>query len=90
MRLAWYWPIYGQDDEVAFTYSRSRGHRHLLETLGEFQGTVLSDGHSAYRRYAEGVPGFGLIRGVSLSKRRIPRARRGGRGARAHRGALSR
>ena len=47
MRLAWYWPIYGQDDEVAFTYSRSRGHRHLLETLGEFQGTVLSDGHSA-------------------------------------------
>ena len=32
----------------------------------------------------------GLIRGVSLSKRRIPRARRGGRGARAHRGAPSR
>ena len=33
--------------------SRSRGHQHLLETLGEFQGTVLSDGHrcvSALRR----------------------------------------
>ena len=58
MRLAWYWPICGQDDEVAFTYSRSRGHQHLLETLGEFQGTVLSDGHSAYRRYAESVPGI--------------------------------
>ena len=58
MRLAWYWPIYGQDDEVVFTYSRSRGHKHLVGTLGEFQGTILSDGHSAYRRYAESVPGI--------------------------------
>ena len=58
MRLAWYWPIYGQHDEVVFTYSRSRGHKHLLATLGEFQGTILSDGHSAYRRYAQTVPGI--------------------------------
>ena len=58
MRLAWYWPIYGQDDEVVFTFSRSRGHRHLVDTLGEFEGTILSDGHSAYRRYAKGVPGL--------------------------------
>ena len=32
MRLAWYWPIYGENDEVVFTYSRSRGHQHLLQT----------------------------------------------------------
>jgi transposase len=56
MRLAWYWPIYGQDDEVAFTFSRSRGHRHLVDTLGVYEGTILSDGHSAYRRYAKGIP----------------------------------
>ena len=24
MRLAWYWPIYGQSDEVCFSYSRTR------------------------------------------------------------------
>ena len=58
MRLAWYWPIYGENDEVVFTYSRSRGHRHLLETLGDFTGTILSDGHSAYTRYAKTVPGI--------------------------------
>ena len=58
MRLAWYWPIYGLDDEVVFTYSRSRGHKHLLATLGEFQGTVLSDGHSAYRTYANKIQGI--------------------------------
>ena len=58
MRLAWYWPIYGQNDEVVFTYSRSRGHKHLLATLGDFTGTLLSDGHSAYRSYAKKVPGI--------------------------------
>lgn len=58
MRLAWYWPLYGEDDEVVFTYSRSRGHKHLLTTLGEFNGTLLSDGHSAYRTYARKVPGI--------------------------------
>lgn len=58
MRLAWYWPVYGEDDEVAFTFSRSRGHRHLIEILDGFQGTLLSDGHSAYSRYAKTVPGI--------------------------------
>jgi len=58
MRLAWYWPVYGEHDEVAFTYSRSRGHQHLLNILDGFQGTILSDGHSAYSRYAKTVPGI--------------------------------
>jgi transposase len=57
MRLSWYWPIYGLDDEVAFTFSRSRGHQHLLTTLNGFDGTILSDGHSAYSAYAKAVKG---------------------------------
>ena len=57
MRLCWYWPIYGLDDEVAFTFSRSRGSQHLLDSLDGFTGTVLSDGHSAYRSYAKAVTG---------------------------------
>lgn len=56
MRVAWYWPLYGDQDEVSFTYSRSRGHRHLIETLGTFTGTIISDGHSAYSKYAKQVP----------------------------------
>ena len=52
MRAAWYWPIYGEDDEVAFTYSRTRARTHLEQTLGDFKGTLLSDGASAYARYA--------------------------------------
>jgi transposase len=57
MRLCWYWPVYGLDDEVAFTFSRSRGSQHLLSTLEGFNGTLLSDGHSAYSRYAKAVTG---------------------------------
>jgi transposase len=53
MKLGWYWPIYGEDDEVAFTFSPSRGHQHLLEVLGEFAGTLLTDGYGAYSRYVQ-------------------------------------
>ncbi len=57
LRLCWYWPIYGEDDEVVFTFSRSRGHQHLLATLGDYRGKILSDGHSAYRTYAKKCSG---------------------------------
>lgn len=53
---AWYWPIYGQDDEICFTYSATRGSEHLKEQLGEFTGTLLSDGYAAYDTYAKHRP----------------------------------
>ena len=56
LRLAWYWPIYGEQDEVCFTYSRSRGRQHLIDTLGDYAGTLVSDGHSAYASYARQRP----------------------------------
>jgi len=58
MRVAWYWPMYGDEDEVVFSYSRTRGHQHLLATLTGFQGTLLTDGHGAYRRYAAQCEGL--------------------------------
>lgn len=51
MHVGWYWPIYGDQDEVAFTYSPSRGHQHLLATLPDFEGTLLSDGYGAYTKF---------------------------------------
>ncbi|MBT6272859.1 MAG: transposase, partial [Chromatiales bacterium] len=50
MAIAWYWPIYGEEDEVAFTFSPSRGHRHLLDVLPGFTGTIVTDGHGAYTK----------------------------------------
>lgn len=54
MKTGWFWPLYGEDDEVVFTYSPTRGQQHIEATLKpHFKGTLLSDGHSAYERYAQ-------------------------------------
>ncbi|MEX2322091.1 MAG: IS66 family transposase, partial [Saccharospirillum sp.] len=54
MNQAWFWPLYGERDEVVFTFSKSRGRQHIEAVLGQsFQGTLLSDGHSAYTSYVE-------------------------------------
>ena len=54
MRQAYFWPIYGEDDEVLFHYAPSRAHRHVKMFLGEdFKGTLLSDGYEAYAAYAK-------------------------------------
>lgn len=54
MKRSWYWPIYGEDDEVCFTWTRSRGHDHIIAQLGEdYAGTIVCDGHSAYVTYAD-------------------------------------
>jgi hypothetical protein len=52
MRTAYYWPIYGDQDEVAFPYASSRAHVHAEKILGEWCGTLISDGYDAYDRYA--------------------------------------
>lgn len=52
MRQAYFWPVYGDQDEIVFYYANSRGHHHVKEILGEnFKGTLLSDGYAAYERY---------------------------------------
>ena len=53
MKTGWFWPLYGDADEVVFTYSNSRGRAHIEEVLSEsFSGTLISDGYAAYARYA--------------------------------------
>ena len=54
MKAGWFWPLYGDADEVVFTYSNSRGRAHIEEVLNEqFSGTLISDGYAAYARYAQ-------------------------------------
>jgi len=53
MKQGWYWPIYGDADEISFTFSTSRGARHVHEQLAGFTGTLISDGYSAYHRFAK-------------------------------------
>jgi len=57
MAQGWYWPIFGEAGEISFTFSSSRGARHIHEQLKDFTGTLISDGYSAYRRFAEATHG---------------------------------
>ncbi len=52
MNKAYFWPLYGEANEVAFTFSLSRKKQHVVDTLKKFNGTLLTDGYAAYERYA--------------------------------------
>jgi transposase len=56
MKTGYFWPIYGQADEVCFPFAGSRAHEHVPALLGlpKTSGAVLvSDGYAAYERYVE-------------------------------------
>ena len=56
MKSGWYWPLYGDADEIVFTYSASRGRGHIERVLSQqFEGVLVSDGYSAYASYTEAV-----------------------------------
>lgn len=56
LKATFYWPVYGEQDEVCFPWFPSRAAEHVYRALGTnpVQGTVLlSDGYQAYKQYAE-------------------------------------
>jgi transposase len=57
MQSAYFWPVYGDRDEMVFPFSVSRGSQVVRETLQEFCGVLISDGYEVYGRYAEKTNG---------------------------------
>ena len=53
MKQCYYWPVLGDRDEVVFHFAPSRAHHHVERFLGDFKGTLVSDGYGAYAEYAE-------------------------------------
>ncbi len=51
MKLAYFWPIYGDQDEICFTFSPSRAMQHILDQLGDYDGTLVTDGYGAYEKF---------------------------------------
>lgn len=58
MKKGYFWPVYGDKDEVVFPFSESRRYGFVKETLGSFAGKLLTDGYEAYDDYAETVNGL--------------------------------
>jgi transposase len=58
MKLSYFWPVYGEQDEVCFPFHTSRRAEHVREILGfhHAPGSVLlTDGYAAYDSYAKKV-----------------------------------
>ena len=56
MKQCWVWPVYGDQDEVVFTFANSRGRMHIEQVLRQdFKGTLLTDGYGAYASYQKQV-----------------------------------
>ena len=56
MKAAYFWPIYGEHDEVCFPFFDSRRHENVEQALGLKQpadAVLLSDGYEAYASYAK-------------------------------------
>jgi transposase len=56
LKTTYYWPVYGEQDEVCFPWFASRSSEHVYRALGltPAQGSVLlTDGYAAYQQYAE-------------------------------------
>ena len=56
MKAAYFWPVYGEQDEICFLYYPSRAAKHVYDALGLSApaGAVLqTDGYAAYAQYAK-------------------------------------
>jgi transposase len=59
MQQGYYWPLYGEDDEIVFTYADSRARYVIEDLLNEaFTGVLLSDGYKAYASYVAKTDGL--------------------------------
>jgi transposase len=53
LHTGYFWPVYGEQDEVAFPFAASRAGAVVREALGSFCGTLLTDGYIVYERFAQ-------------------------------------
>ena len=58
MRTGYFWPIYGDRDEIAFPFATTRGSEVVREALRDFGGVLLTDGYRVYDRYVEATNGI--------------------------------
>jgi transposase len=55
LHTGYFWPIYGDQDEVAFPFAASRAQAVVREALGNFCGILVTDGYIVYDRFVQTV-----------------------------------
>jgi transposase len=51
LQTGYFWPIYGDQDEIAFPFAPTRAERVVREVLGSFCGVLVTDGYTVYDRF---------------------------------------
>ncbi|WP_369572746.1 IS66 family transposase [Acidithiobacillus sp. IBUN Pt1247-S3] len=76
MHQGYFWPVFGDAQEICFPYAESRGTIHIRELLGPLSaGTVLlSDGYAAYTRFQKETEGLIHAQCWAHSRREFVRA----------------
>jgi transposase len=57
LQTGYFWPIYGEQDEIAFPFAATRAERVVREVLGSFCGVLVTDGYKVYDRFARSTEG---------------------------------
>ncbi len=52
MNTAYFWPLFGDQNEVAFHFAPTRSHSVVFELLDGYAGTLVTDGYEAYKQFA--------------------------------------
>ena len=55
LHTGYFWPLYGDQEEIAFPFAASRAQSVVREALGQFCGVLLTDGYIVYDRFAQTV-----------------------------------
>ena len=58
MQTGYFWPVFGDRNEVAFPFASTRSARVVREVLGQYGGVLVSDGYKAYEKHAAEVNGL--------------------------------
>jgi hypothetical protein len=51
LQTGYFWPLYGDQDEIAFPFATTRAERVVREVLGSFCGVLVTDGYKVYDRF---------------------------------------
>jgi len=58
MHLGYFWPLYGDADEVSFSFANTRGQKVIQDLLSDYEGILLTDGYKVYEQHAKGRAGI--------------------------------
>ena len=74
MKRAYFWPLYGDRDEIAFPFATTRGSVVVREALKDYSGVLLTDGYKVYDQYAKATEGIEHAQCWSHARRQYEKA----------------